>query len=215
MSDWRPHIVAQGETMTRLSARQGFDAREVWEDGRNRELRERRESPDVLLPGDVVYLPRTSPPRRAVSSAQVNRFTARRPAQPVALRLLAEGETLRDASCEVDLPGGAVEARTDGDGVLRFDVPTSVERVTVRVLDRDATIEVLVGHLDPLSTMSGVAGRLENLGLLASDWRGASGARRAAMVRAGLEAFQRARGIADTGELDEPTRTALVDAHGI
>ena len=58
----RPYVVRQGDYLTGLADRHGFDPKQVWEDQRNAELRAERPSPEVLAPGDIVFLPE-HPPR--------------------------------------------------------------------------------------------------------------------------------------------------------
>ncbi|MCA9625274.1 MAG: hypothetical protein KC731_39900, partial [Myxococcales bacterium] len=53
-------MIRQGDFVARLAQRFGFDADEVWNDESNRELREQRESPNVLAPGDVLHIPEES-----------------------------------------------------------------------------------------------------------------------------------------------------------
>ena len=214
MTTWRVHVVCQGETLLGLAARYGFDAGAVWDDARNEPLRRERTSPNVLAPGDVVYLPSQEEDVRPAFPREINRYRARVPAHPVAVRLLQRGLPLRNEECVVELPTGPLHGRTDGDGLLRFAVPSTVQRVWVIVQRAGLRIDVLIGHLDPMGTPTGLGGRLQNLGLLTEDWRGASAERRDSLFAQGLRSLQRSRGLAETGELDEPTRAALAEAHG-
>ena len=52
------HVVTQGEHLSQIAKRYGFrDSRTVWDHPDNAALRERRPSPNVLLPGDVIQIP--------------------------------------------------------------------------------------------------------------------------------------------------------------
>lgn len=211
----KPHVVRQGEYLARIAAERGLDPDAIWTHAENRALRERRASPEVLAPGDVIFLPDPPEPRFAISPHTTNRFTARRPKIPVRVRIQEQGEPLPDELCLIEGVGPEELAeRTGGDGVLTFEVPLHVERVRVTLPARDRDLEVRVGHLDPIDTAAGLAGRLENLGLLAPGWEHLAERARASRVREALAAFQEARGLAITGALDEGTRAAVAEAHG-
>lgn len=54
----REHVVAQGESLSKISRRYGFDDwRKVWEHGPNASLKQERRSPHVLHPGDRIAIP--------------------------------------------------------------------------------------------------------------------------------------------------------------
>ncbi len=57
--NWRPHIVRPGEFLALLASRYGFDADDVWNDDKNKSLLKAGRNPNILQPGDVVYLPET------------------------------------------------------------------------------------------------------------------------------------------------------------
>jgi hypothetical protein len=66
--------------------------------------------------------------------------------------------------------------------------------------------------MDPADEASGVRKRLENLGHLPAA--AVDPESEEILLRCAIEAFQRARGIDPTGELDDRTRQELLDAHG-
>jgi peptidoglycan hydrolase-like protein with peptidoglycan-binding domain len=71
-------------------------------------------------------------------------------------------------------------------------------------------MELTIGHLDPWDTISGAQGRLRNLGYDPGPIDGALGPRTRSVVRA----FQRARGLSITGDLDRNTLETLKETHG-
>ena len=53
------YIVKEGDTLTRIAHNHGFRSwQAIYEHDRNAELRELRPNPNVLYPGDRVYLPK-------------------------------------------------------------------------------------------------------------------------------------------------------------
>jgi hypothetical protein len=202
----RPHVVRQGEYLSQLAFRHGFDAAEVWSAPENRELRERRTSPELLLPGDVVQVPVRPPSLPRVTLQSENRYRCHVPRAAVRVRFACDTGPLAGEACTVEGLGPPQRVTTDGDGALTLQVPAGVREVDV-VLDRTGFRQkVLIGHLDPADTPSGVEQRLQNLGHVA-------GHDPAATVLA-LRAFQERSGLPITGEADAATTRALSDVHG-
>ena len=208
--------------MARLAQRFGFDADEVWNDESNRELREQRESPNVLAPGDVLHIPEESERSGAgLSKGASNRYRGTLASTSVRVVVHRLGEVLRSEPCEVLIGDPPQQTTTDGDGVLAIDVPQHLEEVMVRFPDRGFQMALRLGHLDPLDTESGVIGRLENLGYLLPRQLLEGGhadlntpAIRERRLRRAVEAFQRSRDLEPTGEVDDATREALREEHG-
>jgi len=52
------HTVVQGEHISHIARRYGFTSfKPIWHAGENAALREKRKTPDVLFPGDQVFIP--------------------------------------------------------------------------------------------------------------------------------------------------------------
>jgi hypothetical protein len=200
----RPYVVRQGDYLDKLAHLYGFRADEVWQHDANRALRERRPSPSLLAPGDVLHVP-IDPSERGVEvyPKQANRYRARTPLVEVTV-------VLRDEAGEPSCVGEAFAAFVRGErvegvvaegGRVRLSVPVTESEVTV-VLERlGVVMPVRVGHLDPLDEASGVRHRLDHLGYDTSDLDEAT------------RAFQRAHELEPTGVVDEATRRALRRGH--
>ena len=59
---WLKYVIRQGDYLAKLAHRFGFDAGTVWGDPRNSELRSLRGDPNVLHPGDVLWIPEDEDP---------------------------------------------------------------------------------------------------------------------------------------------------------
>lgn len=212
----KPYVIKQGDYLTKIAHRLGFVAAEVWEHVKNSELRALRKNGDVLRAGDILFIPDEPRKRLPFDKEAVNRYQARVPRVPVKLTLRRCGEPLAGASYVVEGIGDESERKTDGDGVAAFEVDVHVPQVVVKLLETGARYRVLIGHLDPADTPSGARMRLTNLGYqgvrLAGEDRYV--AHDDEQLRAALLRFQRERGLAPSGELDEASSAALVDAYG-
>lgn len=207
-----PYVVRPGDHLARLAHDRGFDAREVWDHPANAALRERRPNPQILAPGDVLYVPST--PTEAgmrLRAGATHTFAGAAPTGTLKLRFAQGDHALANAPYRIEgVPGPAIEGTTGADGTLTARIPVHVDAVVVVFTSTGTRYAVRIGHLDPVEEGSGVKSRLRHLGYL-----GAFGLEpRAREVRAAIRGFQRDRGIAPSGEVDDDTRAALLEAHG-
>src|SRR4051812_40525550 len=120
----RPYVVRQGDYTGRLATRFGVDADTLWSDPANRELAQRRPNRDVLAPGDILHVPEVPEAARPVRAHQTNRYRARVATTSLSL-IFREGRApLPNERCAIHgIAGEPREARTDGEGRLRVEVP--------------------------------------------------------------------------------------------
>jgi hypothetical protein len=211
----RPYVIRQGDYLTRLARRLGFDADAVWNHDDNRALRERRPNREILQPGDILHVPAPDEPRGAhVSPRSVNRYKAH--VERVEVRL-ALGEAangrLAGKRYQVHGMGPPLLGTTDGNGVATFSVPVHIRELRLVLDEGGHAYQLMIGEMDPVDEPSGVRKRLVHLGHLAARAPGSEGGDESAMERA-IRAFQAASQLPITGDIDQPTRDALVRAHG-
>ncbi len=72
------------------------------------------------------------------------------------------------------------------------------------------TQRLKVGYLDPVNSKSGILQRLKNMGYVPDG----SSDSESNLLHSALLAFQRAKNLSRTGELDEATRQQLAQIHG-
>jgi hypothetical protein len=207
-----PYVIRQGDHLTKVAARLGFDADAVWHHSTNAELRKVRSDPHVLRSGDILYVPETKPPQWiSLQVGSVNRLVATVPKVKISLSLAQDGAAIAGAQCIVHGLPPPNEFMTDGAGALAFDAPVDLEFVTLEIPSRSLVRRMRVGHLDPVSEASGVLQRLRNMGHVAPAATAAGGDR---TMEQAIKSFQSAQGLPVTGELDDETRKKLEDRHG-
>jgi hypothetical protein len=209
----RPYVVRQGDYLTKIAHAVGGDPMAIWQHPRNAALRAKRSSPEILHPGDIVYLPDPGP-GCDVRAGTSNRFRGALPTVPVRLRLRDEsGSPIAAAAFVVRGVDAEIHGTTDGEGALRIEVPITARQVSIELVESGRRYRVLVGDMDPVSEPSGVWKRLRHLGYLASRHIGPGGAYGGPLSRA-ISQFQVDSGLPATGRIDQATRDALVAAHG-
>jgi hypothetical protein len=213
----KPYVIKQGDYLIKLAHILSFDADEVWNSGRNAELRKKRPNHNVLVPGDVLFIPDVEEPKKnGFSAKSSNEYVAFVPRTKVKVAMNMAGKPMKDEKYVVRGIGEDEKERTtDGQGNIQFECSVHVRDVEVHFPERKLTRTVAVGGLDPVEEPSGLKMRLKHLGFYTAQPAAASREPRDEnRIEAALNAFQAANGLPPTGKLDDATKAALLTAHG-
>lgn len=211
------HTVEQGEHLPMIAKTYGFASyKTIWDHDQNASLRETRKNPNILHPGDTLFVPDKEVKEVEINGGKSFRFRVR--LDKVTLRLMiAElyGDPLSNAECEVKVNGKTHTLSTGDDGVLEIKVPATTKDAEVIVRDKKSVLEgfsipVLVGHLDPVEEKTGQIARLNNLGYFA----GPTDEIDEKLVASAVEEFQCDHGLKVDGKCGPKTQAKLVDLHG-
>ena len=208
----KKHIVKQGDCISNIAYQHGHFPDTIWNDSKNSDLRQKRKDPNVLLPGDVVYIRDIEAKEESCASEQRHRFKRKGIPEILKLRFLdAEDKPRKGLPYTLHIEGLEIKGTTDGDGRLEEPIPPDAKNATL-TLGKDNEQEVFelnLGHLDPVSEITGVQARLNNLGYNCGDEYGEIGE----LTRSAISQFQQDHDIKVTGELNEETRKKIDDAH--
>jgi Putative peptidoglycan binding domain len=213
----KPYVIRQGDYLTKLAHTMGFNADSVWNDDKNKDLKDKRQDPNQLQPGDILQVPDEPKARLPIIVGSTNNYVARIPKVPVVLRLQIGGEILVKEPFVIHGVGKKpIEGATDEHGYLSTEVPVHVRELEVELTERNRTLRVRVGNMDPMNELSGLQKRLTHLGFYQPSYAGTENyeACDPKQIMAALAAFQSSKKLPATGRLDDDTAKALVDAHG-
>jgi hypothetical protein len=207
------HIVQQGDCISSIAAQYGFTPETIWDFPANSELKQKRQNGNVLFEGDVVVVPDKTLREESRPTDQKHKFL--REGIPEMLKII-----LRDARAipRKNLPyilvvdGVRSEGKTNQDGLLEEPIPPDARegRLIVGVGENRETYTLKLGHLDPVTEVSGAQMRLNNLGI---DCGPEDGELNPKTVEA-IKLFQGQHKLDATGELDDATRQKLLEVHG-
>lgn len=215
----RPHVVRQGDYLSRVASRLGVAPEEIWDHPKNSALKDARMSGEILQPGDVLWVPTPAEEPLAVRRGDVNEYVATIPTNQIRLLMKDGDEPLKKEPYVVaGLGGEPLEGETSSEGLLTFEAPFDVSEVTVTLIRKRVRHIVRIGHLDPIESLTGQRQRLAHLGYygFTVDPRPEDPIHASSddADRAAFAAFQSASGLAPTGAADLETLAALLDAHG-
>ena len=210
----KKYVVKQGDCFSVIAKKHGFLLKTLWEHPPNAPLKQKRKSPNILHPGDVIYIPETTI-REVDGSTEVKHvFRVEADKTDLQLRLLREDEPRSNVNFSLQIGRKTIEAITDSDGSINEkNIPADAK--TAKLILQPGTeeaeeYELLLGHLDPLEENSGVADRLQNLGFCF----GFDEDEDDEALKYAVEGFQNKYELPETGAVDAATLDKLKQIHG-
>jgi N-acetylmuramoyl-L-alanine amidase len=217
--------VNQGDHLASIAEDQGYASFvTIWNHADNVSLRQRRTTPQILLPGDEVVIPEKNVATFQRPTGANHTFTVTLP--PLHLRAKVIDyfdKPLANAAGTLTFDSGSQDVTTDGDGVLDVVVPYDTKNATLTFPGEqgapDKVFTLVVGHLDPVDEPSGQEARLLGLGFFQDQViESAEFAERKKEVETSLtlawELFQDANGLDVTGKPDKASVDKLLEVYG-
>lgn len=227
----RWHTVRQGEWLETVAHGFRLPSDVIWDHPNNASLKTRRD-PNVLYPGDQIFIPERRKRRTPCQTDKTHRFTLQRALVSFELTLLdPDGEPIKNERYTLGIIEPPLTGATDGDGHLTHDRlnPAKLKPGLLELPDAGLQFHVDIGTLNPSHAkadykdesgsyddgLSGVQMRLMNLGYDpgATDGRRAEPPRLPSRTIVAIQRFQRfeMRLPEDkiTGELNDDTRDAI------
>ncbi len=197
--------------MSSIGATYGFDWRLLWNLPENQGLKQLRKNPNVLFPGDEVFIPDLTVRADECGTDMLHKFELVGVPETLRIRLLDELDRPRaNLKYELVIGGRSLQGKTNANGELEEKIPPLENNARLYVGEERREVLLSIGSLDPLDEVSGAQARLANLGYDAGPTDGVLGPRTGRAIRD----FQDDYDLEITGELDPPTLSKLKDRHG-
>jgi hypothetical protein len=209
--------VKQGDHLSGIAKALGFsDYETIWDDPNNADLKAQRVNPNVLYPGDMLYIPDKDPVEYPRPTDLRHKFVRRKPDLKLVLVLTdAYEKPVANASVTLQVGGDKYDLTTDANGKLEQEIKPDAHDGYLIIKDpqtpfQDDTIPIKIGDLDPVDQVSGQQARLNNLGYFA----GAVGGNDDAALESAIEEFQCDNNLTVDGKCGPQTQAKLKEVHG-
>ncbi len=203
------HIIEAGDSVTSLADQFGHFVDTIWNDPANAALKQKRKNMDILLIGDVLVIPDKR--LKELSKPAEKKHGFRRKGVPAIFRMQVfdrdQPRGRQDYTFTVD--GRVCKGTTDGDGVMEETISPQAREGQLIIGPDHFEVIVKFGHLDPVSELSGIQKRLNNLGF---DCGEPDGEMRP-QTEGALRSFQRRFKLQETGKADAATGKKLEEVH--
>lgn len=197
------YSVKRGDCLSSIAARFGFaNYKDIYEHPKNEALRARRKDPNVIHPGDTIFIPDRQPKAVSCATGKVHSFELKRPQKYLRVVLQNHlGEPMVNTPYQLGFGATIIEKRTGDDGLIEELVPIELAEATLTIHGLRRTLKI--GDLNPIEHadegLSGIKARLTNLGF---DTMGLS-AEMDEDTSDAIMAFQDINGLERTGKVDE------------
>jgi hypothetical protein len=206
------YLVRPGDCIESIGVSYGLLWQTIWDAGENAELKSVRKNPNVLLPGDRVFIPEKA--NNQIACGSDSRHTFVRKGVPSELRLTVRygGQALANTAFAMNIDGVFYTGETSGDGEVIQTIHPDAKKCHLKVGEEPNMVEyeLQLGQQDPIEKLAGIKNRLINLGYDYSECRGEMSPATIGAIRE----FQSQEGLDITGEQDQATRDALKTAYG-
>lgn len=161
------YVVKKGDCLSSIAKRHGFsDWRRIYNDPENAGFRRKRPNPNLIYPGDVLRIPDGEHPTYQAATGQTHVYQVTLPKTQMRLQL----EVQEAHAYEIEIDGELHAGQTDGKSPIELPIRADLTRAPMKLWpassskDAATELELTFGDLDPIEELSGVQGRLANLG---------------------------------------------------
>jgi N-acetylmuramoyl-L-alanine amidase len=216
------YVVKQGDHLSGIADAYGFPSyKKIWNHPNNGALKALRQNPNVLFPGDSVYIPDREEQSYSKPTDARHKFTLT--SQTLLLKIEMDrgyAQPIANAPCELTVDGNRFQMASDGAGRVQHDISKSAVDATLVVKDKitnhgadvplDWKLSLKIGYLDPVEEVSGQQARLSNLGY----YRGDPGTTDPDEMKSAVEEFQCENNLQVDGICGPITQAKLKAVHG-
>ena len=199
----------QGDSIFSIAFEHGFFADTIWDHPNNKELKEKRKDPNVLLPGDLVYIPDKRLREYSEATNQVYKYKCKNTPKILSIQIMRSEKPVAEMNFTLDIDGLRSEGKTDSSGWIKKAVAPHAKKAVI-TLEEGQEFELRLGFLDPIDEISGLQGRLKTLGY----YEGAVDGKMSEATTDALKVFQNSNEIDVTGVADDSTKGKLKDLIG-
>ncbi len=195
--------------MASIGKKYGMSWRTIWNHPQNAELKASRKDPNVLYPGDILFIPMREEKQENGATEERHRFRLKETSTKFRLRLLREGKPRVQMPYVLEIDGKLFSGKTNDEGWLEHHIPPDAQRGRLILNQGAETFSLRLGCLDPTDKVRGIQQRLKNLGFYGGEVDGIMGPQ----TKMAITQFQQSQGLRQTGEIDQPTPNALKNYH--
>jgi N-acetylmuramoyl-L-alanine amidase len=235
------YIVNEGDCIASIAWARGLTWRTLWDYPDNQQLKDARQDPNLLYPGDVVHIPDRRARIESCCTDQLHVFKLKGTKVRLRVRLLEDtpAEEAEDGAETADtsthqLPdfkpqtdtgkgranipyllvveGVTKSGNTDGDGYLDELISPTARSGRIILNSGTPAEEIILIKIGEMDPAEELNGIRKRLTNLGFPC--GDGDERSPEFVAALMLFQECAGLPATGQLDDATRSSLKDAHG-
>jgi hypothetical protein len=211
------YTVKQGDYLAKIAKENGFvDYKTIWDHPQNQQLKAKRKNPNVLAPGDDLFIPDKGDKEDSAATEERHKYKLKTSKNMLRLVLVdLYGDPIANAKCHLQVEDKVFEIESDADGKIEHEIPLTAQNAELVVTEENRALtnvklSVQIGHLDPVEDQSGQKARLSNLGY----YLGRLDVEDSVKFKSAVEEFQCDYELAVDGDCGPQTQAKLKQVHG-
>lgn len=211
------HIVIQGECLSSIAKKYGFkNWKTIYEHPENKNLKEKRSTPNILFPGDRIIIPDKS--LKQVDLETNGKYKIKIKTQKIQFRIYLKdrkAQPIANKKYELMIDNRTFYGTTGSKGLIEREISEDADigylivEINELPYGEKYSWKIKIGNLDPAEENSGIQARLNNLGFYCGTVDGIIGQK----TKDALKAFQQSYNIEPTGEIDNTTKKKIEEIH--
>jgi hypothetical protein len=201
--------VKQGDCISSIAFEKGFFPDTIWNHPDNKALKEKRKDPNVLMPGDVVFVPDKRLREYSEVTNQVYKYKCKNTPKLLQVQFVEYDKPVKEMDYTLEIDGVELKGKTDGEGWIKQSIKPNA-RAAKLVFADGSEYELKLGNLDPVEEVAGAQGRLNRLGF----YEGPIDGKLTDEMKEVIKLFQQVNELNPTGEVDSQTKDKLVQLTG-
>ena len=206
------YVIQQGDCLESIAAATGHRWETIWNHPQNLALKAARACPNILLPGDLLYVPEKQPKSVSRPTDQQHGFVKKGVRSKFRMCIKNVGEPCANQPYVLIIDGQPYNGNTDSGGWIEVSIPPDAQSGQLTVgLDplHQQVFTLELGGIDPITEIAGIQKRLRNLGYACE----ATGELDEATSRA-IALFQEREDLDPSGKPDRSTLSKLQEQYG-
>lgn len=204
------YTIKQGDCLSSIAQRHGLFWQKIWDHPNNSELKERRKNPNILYPGDSIFIPEKEEKQEIGSTKQKHRFRKKGVPAKLRLRLMRNNRPRANEFYVLEVDGNLLTGTTDAEGKLEQSISPNAKKGKLFIGKKREEFILNLGQMDPMNELRGIQKRLNNLGFQCGPENGVL----TTQTTEALKAFQKKHQLTESGEADEATKNKLLEIYG-
>jgi hypothetical protein len=204
--------VKQGDCISSIAFEHGFFADTIWNHPNNKTLKEKRQDLNILLPGDLVFIPDKQIKEVSEPTNQVYKYRLKNSPARLNLVLKYYGEPLKGKTYKLDIDGTLSQGKTDAEGKVSLSIPPDAKKgkLTVGEGEKQIEYELELGKLDPINEVKGFKKRLQNLGYEVGNLD----SEMSDVFKRSISLFESENELEPSGEINQNNQNKLKEIYG-
>src|SRR5579871_4640962 len=159
------YTVQPGDYMQSIAQHFGFDDYKViYDDAKNQALKTARPNPNILYPGDKVFIPDKDPGDQPADTDKKHKFVKKAPKATLTIYVRRNDKPWAKKKYKLTVGKDTKTGTTDKDGLVQQDIPVGETSAELTFTGSPSfTRKLNLAYLHPISIVSGVQMRLNNL----------------------------------------------------